>query len=30
VIFSQTGQYVPEAKTGGKRAQIVEKDDFDL
>lgn len=30
VIFSQTGQYVPEAKTGDKRAQIVEKDDFDL
>jgi hypothetical protein len=30
VIFSQTGQYMPEAKTGGKRAQIIEKDDFDL
>ena len=27
VIFSRTGQFVP---TGGKRAQIVEKDDFDL
>ena len=23
-------QFVPTAKTGGKRAQIVEKDDFDL
>ncbi|NLY01888.1 MAG: BREX-4 system phosphatase PglZ [Rhodopirellula sp.] len=30
VIFSRTGQFVPTAKTGGKRAQIVEKDDFDL
>jgi len=30
VIFSQTGQFVPKAKTGGKRAQIIEKDDFDL
>ncbi len=30
VIFSRTGQFVPKAKTGGKRAQIVEKDDFDL
>lgn len=28
VIFSRTGQFVP--KTGGKRAQIVEKDEFDL
>ena len=30
VIFSRTGQFVPKAKTGGKLAQIVEKDDFDL
>jgi hypothetical protein len=30
VIFSRTGQFVPTAKTGDKRAQIVEKDDFDL
>ncbi len=30
VIFSRTGQFVPMAKAGGKRAQIVEKDDFDL
>ena len=30
VIFSRTGQFVPKAKTGGKRAQIVEKDEFDL
>ena len=30
VIFSRTGQFVPEAMTGGKRTQIVEKDDFDL
>ena len=30
VIFSRTGQFVPKAKTGGKRAQIVTKDDFDL
>lgn len=30
VIFSKTGQFVPKAKTSGKRAQIVEKDDFDL
>jgi len=30
VIFSRTGQFTPKAKTGGKRAQIVEKDDFDL
>jgi len=28
VVFSMTGQFVP--KTGGKRAQIVEKDDYDL
>jgi hypothetical protein len=30
VLFSRTGQFVPKAKTTGKRAQIVEKDDFDL
>lgn len=30
VIFSRTGQFVPKSKSGGKRAQIVEKDDFDL
>ncbi|GFE60594.1 BREX-4 system phosphatase PglZ [Geobacter sp. AOG2] len=30
VIFSQLGQFVTKAKTDGKRAQIVEKDDFDL
>lgn len=30
VIFSRTGQYIPREKSGGKRAQIVEKDDFDL
>jgi hypothetical protein len=30
VVFSMTGQFVPKAKTGGKRVQIVEKDDFDL
>lgn len=30
VIFSRTGLFVPNAKTDGKRAQIVEKDDFDL
>ena len=30
VIFSRTGQFVPKTKTGGKQAQIVEKDDFDL
>ncbi len=30
VIFSQDGQFVTKAKTDGKRAQIVEKDDFDL
>jgi len=30
VIFSRTGQFVPKARTGDKRAQIVEKDDFDL
>ncbi|WP_136523553.1 BREX-4 system phosphatase PglZ [Geomonas ferrireducens] len=30
VVFSRTGQFVPKARTSGKRAQIVEKDDFDL
>jgi hypothetical protein len=30
VVFSRTGQFVPKVKTGDKRAQIVEKDDFDL
>lgn len=30
VIFSRTGQFVPQARTGGRRAQIVERDDFDL
>ena len=30
VIFSMTGQFVPQARTGDKRLQIVEKDDFDL
>lgn len=30
VIFSNTGQFVPNAMTRGKRAQIIEKDDFDL
>ncbi len=30
VIFSRMGQFVPKAKTDGKRAQIVEVDDFDL
>ena len=30
IIFSRTGQFVPEARTVGKRPQIVEKDDFDL
>lgn len=30
VIFSRTGKFVPKAKSGDKRAQIVEKDDFDL
>jgi hypothetical protein len=30
VIFSQTGQFVPTTRPGGTRAQIVEKDDFDL
>jgi len=30
VIFSRTGQFAPKAKSDGKRAQIIEKDDFDL
>lgn len=30
VIFSRTGEFVPKARTVGKRPQIVEKDDFDL
>ncbi len=30
VVFSRSGQFVPKAKTSEKRAQIVEKDDFDL
>jgi hypothetical protein len=30
VLFSRLGQFLPTAKTGDKRAQIVEKDDFDL
>lgn len=30
VIFSRTGQFVPKTKGAGKRAQILEKDDFDL
>ena len=30
VIFSRTGQFMPKVRTGDKRAQIVEKDDFDL
>lgn len=30
VIFSRTGHFVPQANAGDKRAQIVEKDDFDL
>jgi hypothetical protein len=30
VLFSRTGQFVPRAKAFGKKAQIVEKDDFDL
>jgi len=30
VIFSRTGLFVPKVRTGDKRAQIVEKDDFDL
>lgn len=30
VVFSLTGQFIPMAKAGEKRAQIVENDDFDL
>ena len=30
VIFSKKGQFVPKARSAGERAQIVEKDDFDL
>jgi hypothetical protein len=30
VVFSRTGQFVPTARAAGRRAQIVEKDDFDL
>lgn len=30
VIFSRTGQFVPKAMTGEKRAQIIENNDFDL
>ncbi len=30
VIFSRAGQFTPKARTGAKRTQIVEKDDFDL
>jgi hypothetical protein len=30
VVFSKTGQFVPKVKTSNKRAQIIEKDDFDL
>lgn len=30
VVFSATGQFMLKAETGGKRAQILEKDDFDL
>jgi len=30
VIFSRTGLFMPKVRTGDKRAQIVEKDDFDL
>jgi len=30
VIFSRTGQFVPTAKARGKRAQIIEKEEFDL
>jgi hypothetical protein len=30
VVFSKTGQFGPKAKTDGNRAQIIEKDDFDL
>lgn len=30
IIFSRTGQFVPKTRSEDKRAQIVEKDDFDL
>lgn len=30
VLFSRTGQFLSKARTGAKRAQIIEKDDFDL
>jgi hypothetical protein len=30
VVFSRTGLFLPKAKAGGRRVQIVEKDDFDL
>ena len=30
VVFSRKGQYVPSTEAAGKRAQIIEKDDFDL
>jgi len=30
VVFSQTGRFVPKTKVANKRAQIVEKDDFDI
>ena len=30
VIFLKTGQFAPKVETGGKRPQIVEKEDFDL
>lgn len=30
VIFSRMGQFVPNVRAGGNRAQIVEKEDFDL
>ena len=30
LIFSRTGLFMPTTKTGGKRTQIIEKDDFDL
>jgi hypothetical protein len=30
VVFSKRGQFVPKTKIAGERAQIVEKDDFDL
>jgi len=30
IIFSNTGRFVPNTMTSGKRAQIIEKDEFDL